>query len=119
TAPTAADARTDRIRNRRMGPPWRMGMDGAHYARGGGRANAAGGSARVLGGGADGDRGAGRDRRQVVVRVAVDQLVERIDAGLLRLLAHHDGEGLVGAFDVVLLERQELSLRRALGLLVA
>src|SRR3546814_7197690 len=41
-------------------------------------------------------------------RTAVDQLVVRVDAGLVRLLVEHQLDGVVGAGDVVLLQVQHL-----------
>src|SRR3546814_10856994 len=43
----------------------------------------------------------------VVPRTAVDQLVVRVDAGLVRLLVEHPLDGVVGAGAVVLLQRSE------------
>src|SRR3546814_1323178 len=51
----------------------------------------------------------------VVPLTAVDQLVVRVDAGLVRLLVEHQLDGVVGAGDVVLLQVQHLLV----GLLTA
>src|SRR5262245_58741178 len=60
---------------------------------------------------------AARDRHDVVVRDPVDELVERVDAGLARRLVDDDLDGLAGLVDASLLERQQPALgRRAVGL---